>query len=211
MIKNIIFDFGGILIHVDYRITLKAFSDLFDRNFTFDTLSDKQIRVFYDYEKGVINTETFIWNLQHDYGKHVQAYDIIKAWNAMLLPMPAENLNFLSEIKKDYNTFLMSNTNALHIEAVMKHIRDEHGINDFDHRFFTQTYYSHIMGLRKPDRKIFETILSVHQLETDETIFIDDIAENLIPAQKMGLHIYNHPRNASTNLIKEKLRTLQNK
>ncbi len=207
MIKNIIFDFGGILIHVDYRITLRAFSNLFGIDFSFDKLTQQQLDVFYDYEKGVINTETFIWNLQHDYGKNIQAYDIIKAWNAMLLPMPAENLTFLAEIKKKYNTFLMSNTNALHIEAVMKHIRDVYDINDFDHRFFTQTYYSHIMGLRKPDHRIFETILADHQLQAEETLFIDDIYENLVPAKELGIQIYNHTRNASVNLINEKLRS----
>lgn len=204
MLKNIIFDFGGILIHVDYHLTEQSFEDLIQKKFHFETLPDIEKKIFIDYEIGEINTETFIWNIQHYYGKALNPRDIIDAWNAMLIGIPAESITFLKEIKQKYKIYLMSNTNALHLEWVQRHIKDNHQGLLFD-QLFCKTYYSHIMGLRKPSHEIFEIILKEHELEPTETLFIDDIPENLVPPSELGIHTYNHPRNASPALIWEYL------
>ena len=83
-LKNIIFDFGGILIHVDYQLTERAFGNLIQKEFKFERLSEFERNFFDAYEMGKINTETFLWNIQHYYGKTLNPRDIIKAWNAML-------------------------------------------------------------------------------------------------------------------------------
>lgn len=201
MLKNIIFDFGGILIHVDYHLTELAFESLIKREFKFEQLSASEKQFFDDYEMGKINTETFLWYIQHYYGKDLNPRDIIDAWNTMLIGIPHESIEFLLEIKEQYQIFLMSNTNALHLEWVQRHIAQNHEGLAFD-ELFIQTYYSHIMGLRKPSQEIFTQILSDHDLKPAETLFIDDIEENLVPPAALGIHIYNHPRNASPDLIR---------
>ena len=56
-------------------------------------------------------------------------------------------------------------------------------IDDFD-AFFSSCY----LGLRKPDRKIYQVALDVLQRDPEETVFIDDRAENVAAAVSLGIH-----------------------
>ena len=205
MIKNIIFDFGGILIHIDYRKTEQAFQKLLGNEFTFEQLSAEQKLFFDAYEMGKINTETFLWNIQNHFGKHLNPRDIIDAWNSMLIGIPKASLDFLLEVRQQYKVYLMSNTNELHLAWVTAHLKEEHAVEDFDSRYFDQTYYSHLMGLKKPSKEIFKRILDEHKLVATETIFIDDLPENLVPPRELGLLTYNHPRNEDLSLVLNEL------
>ena len=205
MIKNIIFDFGGILIHIDYRRTESALQALVGSDFTFAQLTPDQKLFFDKYEMGKINTETFLWNIQHHFGKQLDPRDIIDAWNAMLIGIPRASLDFLLEMRQQYNVYLMSNTNELHLAWVSAHLKEEHGVEDWDIRYFDQTYYSHKMGLKKPSKEIFLRILAEHKLDAAETIFIDDLPENLVPPRELGLVTYNHPQNEDLSLVRDEL------
>lgn len=202
MIKNVILDFGGILIHIEYERTLDAFSELFNRPIHFKDLPKEQLSVFTDYEKGLMNTETFLWNLQHHFDKSASPRDLIDAWNAMLIGIPKKSFDFLEALRaRNYKIFLMSNTNELHMQWVYTHLKKEHQITDFDDRYFDKTYYSHHMHLRKPDAKIFTQILEEHKLKANETLFIDDIAENLVPLKEIGIRGHLFPRNTNLNVL----------
>ena len=56
-------------------------------------------------------------------------------------------------------------------------------LEDFD-AFFSSCY----LGLRKPDRKIYQIALDVLQRDPEETVFIDDRAENVAAAASLGIH-----------------------
>jgi putative hydrolase of the HAD superfamily len=56
-------------------------------------------------------------------------------------------------------------------------------LDDFD-AFFSSCY----LGLRKPDRKIFQVTLDVLQRDPEEVVFIDDRAENVAAAASLGIH-----------------------
>jgi putative hydrolase of the HAD superfamily len=55
---------------------------------------------------------------------------------------------------------------------------------------FEKTYYSHLMGKRKPDAEIFEQVLRENNLNPAETLFIDDSPQHLETARKLGLQTY---------------------
>jgi putative hydrolase of the HAD superfamily len=56
-------------------------------------------------------------------------------------------------------------------------------LDDFD-AFFSSCY----LGLRKPDRRIYQVALDVLQRDPEEVIFIDDRAENVAAAASLGIH-----------------------
>ena len=56
-------------------------------------------------------------------------------------------------------------------------------LDQFD-AFFSSCY----LGLRKPDRKIYQVALDVLQRDPDRVVFIDDRAENVAAAASLGIH-----------------------
>lgn len=186
MIKNILFDFGGVLLPLTESKTWKAFEDLG----AMQTLRDQE-QLFHDYETGTLDTGEFLEGLQpFFFRKSIFKGDLARAWNAMLdTPLPGEVTEQLKQWQKKYRLFLLSNTNELHIQT----IKEVAGPFDYP-RFlgqFEKVYYSYRMGQRKPDPAIFETVLQENELKAEETFYIDDNAKNIRTAQDMGLKCWH--------------------
>jgi len=185
-IKNIIFDLGGVILNINYQLTIQAFHRLGATHFAMDFTKNPEHAFFYDYETGKITSEQFRDNLRKCLCLDVSDNVLDDAWNAMLLDLPKERLAFLQDIKKQYRTFLFSNTNAIHIDAIFDLCRREHQVNSFND-LFERAYYSHTLGLRKPDQAGFLKILHENKLEPHQTVFVDDLYSNIVGAQKAGL------------------------
>ena len=56
-----------------------------------------------------------------------------------------------------------------------------------DYSVFDAVYASHIMGIIKPDRLFWTSILEKEKVLPEDTFFIDDLEENIIAAEKLGL------------------------
>ena len=61
---------------------------------------------------------------------------------------------------------------------------------DDNEHLFEKTYYSHLVGKRKPEKAIFEQILIENNLNPAETLFIDDSFPNIDTANQMGFHTH---------------------
>ncbi|MBK8701244.1 MAG: HAD-IA family hydrolase [Saprospiraceae bacterium] len=199
-IKNIIFDFGGVLLDLEPSATYRDMSELgiFDGDAHEFYLANKSL--FDGYEKGKVITENFLWNIQAKCKRVPPVDKVIKAWNAMLLGWNPGKLKFLEAVSQQYNTYLLSNTNELHLEWVRRDLKNQHGITDFDQRFFKKSYYSHRIGMRKPDQEIFAFVLEDASLNAGETLFIDDNADNVAAAASLGIHAKLHISNADIDL-----------
>lgn len=138
--------------------------------------------MFKDFEKGKISTNQFIGELQ-SHAKGVAKEQIVDAWNAMLVNFPAGRIEFLQGLQKKYRTFLLSNTNAIHHDAFQSILGDT-GLLD---SCFEKAYYSHVVGMRKPDKEIYEWVLMENGLSAEETLFIDDTPENVKAAESAGI------------------------
>ncbi|MGN6637868.1 MAG: HAD-IA family hydrolase, partial [Mucilaginibacter sp.] len=77
----------------------------------------------------------------------------------------------------------------IHYDFIMDYLKKEFGFEGNDH-LFEKTYYSHLVGMRKPDKAIFEKVLHENNLKPEETLFIDDIAANLEAAKELGIQTY---------------------
>jgi len=196
MIKNIIFDFGGVLLDIDYELTYSNLSDVMGVRITSDHIPAQIFKVMLGYEKGEINTETFLWNLQKESSKLTPQPDkLVKAWNAMLLGWNPDRFKFLEELRKDYSVYLLSNINELHLEWVMSDLKKNHKITNFDTKYFDKTFYSHLMKMRKPELKIYQEVLNETGINAEESLFIDDNIENVKKARQIGLQAtYHNPK-----------------
>ncbi len=182
-ITTIIFDLGGVILNLDQDRTLRAFKrlgvDLEDIN--------EMSSIFCDFETGKINAADFRQALITHLKGNATEQQIDDAWNAMLLDLPAQRLNYLKFLRKNFNVHLLSNTNSIHIDAFNKYLTEEHPNLDW-FGLFDKVYYSYEIGLRKPNTDIYEFVLKDNNLKPHQCIFIDDMKANLNGANQVGLH-----------------------
>jgi putative hydrolase of the HAD superfamily len=195
MIKNILFDLGGVLYHINYQKTISAFAKIGDEKFKANYSQFNQDKIFDEYETGVISTKEFVHQLQRML-PNSSSKEIIAAWNAMLIGMPKEKFEYIKELSKKYNLFLLSNTNKLHMQNVNKSIKEELGIEDIG-SYFTKAYYSHEIKMRKPHVKTFKWVLTDANLKAEETLFVEDTIQHIEGAKKAGLKIHYFKSNSS--------------
>ena len=185
-IKNIIFDLGGVILNLDNQRTENAFTSLGVKNFRSYFGHGHASAFFREYEVGRISDRQFIDSIRSLAGISIPDEAIIDSWNALLLDFPPERIQLLRHLKKKYRLFLFSNTNALHLAALQKtYVAAFGGGSLEDH--FERTYYSHLLGMRKPDKGSFEYIIRENQLDPRETLFVDDAIVNVEGAEQVGL------------------------
>ena len=182
-IKAVILDLGVVIINIDQEKTLRAFErlgiDLEDIN--------ESMPIFKQYEKGEILDEDFILTLKNALKGHATDEQITKAWNAMILDIPAHRFRLIEELRKHYNVHLLSNTNSIHINEIKEYISKYHPNEDWQNTF-DKMFLSYEIGLRKPDATIYEHVLKKINLKADETIFVDDSRANIKGAEKIGIN-----------------------
>jgi len=184
-IRNIIFDLGNVLIPIDFTLTHLAFRKLSD-DFSDDSFSFlRKQNLFYEFETGLISPVDFRNAINSALQKPLANDLIDEAWNALLLDLPEENLRILQKLGLKYRLFLLSNTNAIHVDKFNHQVTKDFNIN-FE-SLFEKVYYSHVLHLRKPDCEIYKYVLNDSKLDCEETLFIDDVAQNIEGAQQVGL------------------------
>lgn len=187
--RNIIFDFGGVIINIDYNLTTKAFKEMGLNNFDEFFSKAKQKQLFDLYEKGLITSKEFRAELQTAFPEKPSDALIDNAWNAMLLDLPRERIDLLQRLKSTHRTFLLSNTNEIHIDTIYDALQKDMQIPDFS-VYFEKVYLSYKVRMRKPDAEIFELVLRENMLKAEETLFIDDSPQHIEAAKKLGIQTY---------------------
>ena len=193
MINTIIFDFGGVLLNLDYSKTDAALKQIFQSQLIEDDQFPPALTdLFLQVEKGRIDPTQFIRGLRSFLPDDITDQRLIDAWNAMLGNFPKSRLKMLQRLSKSFQLFLLSNTNAIHIQHVHTHLKEDHGIIDFEEKFFDDTFYSHLIGMRKPDTDIYKYVLDRVKRKPEEIIFIDDTKVNLNVPKSLGVHCIHH-------------------
>jgi putative hydrolase of the HAD superfamily len=188
-IKNIIFDLGGVIINLDTELTIYEFNKLSDTPFESVYTQKQQIALFNQFDKGEISDYDFFKTLREILRFTGEDEDLLYAWNAMLLGVPDERLDVLIKAKQNYKTFLLSNTNETHVAAFERDLYQTQGVRNFKD-YFDKVYYSCRMKMRKPDKEIFEFVLTQNRLNPSETVFIDDSVQHVKGAGECGINAY---------------------
>ena len=176
-IKNIIFDLGGVILNINYQLTRTAFEALGVNDFNSLYSQFHGSDLFNSLETGHVTTEEFLAEMHQHVPATVTDEQIVAAWNAMLLDFPLQRLQLLQQLRQHYNLYLLSNTNAIHLEAFNRILQDSRCIPSLGGFF----------DYRKPDKECYQVVLDENGLVAEETLFIDDTLPNIEGAKAVGL------------------------
>jgi putative hydrolase of the HAD superfamily len=190
IIKNIIFDYGNVIFTLDFEKSKQAWKSLGIEN-TEEFYGHKvQDKIFDKFEKGEITPKEFRSYVKSKVNsKTLTDEEINTAWNSLLVGIAPGNHELLLKIRQKYRTFLLSNINAIHYDHIHNYLKDEFGFDNNNH-LFEKTYYSHLVGKRKPEINIFQQVIEENNLIPSETLFIDDSPQHIESAKKLGINTY---------------------
>ena len=190
-IKNIIFDFGNVIMDIDFQLTVKKFKELGFSNIESFLKNYRSLGFFSDYQEGKISDSEFLQKIRENSGVNMSDEAIKTAWNAMLLEYSTDRLIALKDLKLKYKIFLLSNTNNIHYHNFAFRVPMDANIDNYFHK----AYYSHILGMSKPGIEIYQHVLKEQALQPHETLFIDDLQENIDGAEAIGMitHLATYP------------------
>ncbi|MCS6991928.1 MAG: HAD family phosphatase [Chitinophagales bacterium] len=187
MIRNIILDYGGVIIDIDYeaparyleRLQVPQFRALFSAHY--------QHPLFDAFDRGQITEAAFRNQLRQVLGVPLTDEQIDEAWNSMIVQIRPEKIDLLRRLyAEDYHMFLLSNTNFIHLKFLTKYLLRHYEKPTLE-EFFDKVYYSCILGLRKPDPAIFQRVIDENALRPQETLYVDDQLTHVQAAAALGL------------------------
>ncbi len=187
----LIFDLGGVVLNLNYDLTISRFKELGKDNFDKLYTQASQDLVFDRYETGEINSDDFVNYLLEFLPDSTSDFDVIQAWNAMILDLPKHRIEFLKNLRSFLPIFLFSNTNDLHYKYFNSEIEKSYDDNNILNGLFDKCYYSHLVGFRKPNAEAFELVLNEQNLEAEKVLFIDDSIQHIEGANRLGIKTHH--------------------
>jgi putative hydrolase of the HAD superfamily len=186
MIRNIIFDYGGVIIDLDFDRLTSEFEKLGVAGFDQHRLQLHQAGVFDRLDKGQISEAEFRQAIRQQTGASLTDEQIDSAWNSLIAGVKEEKIKTLTKLISSHKTFLLSNTNFIHLKAITKYLLRTYGRVNLD-SLFDKVYYSCVLGLRKPEKEIYQKVINDSGLKPSQTLYIDDSPEHVEGAAREGL------------------------
>lgn len=185
MLENILFDLGGVLLNIDMGKTRSAFALLGWREEDWKGITRNGNLLFENLETGLDSPAHFRKEVRKILPSNPSDSEIDNAWNAMLINFPPEIIEYLVILRSRYRLYLLSNTNALHLQRFSEIFEQSYGYSIS--RLFEKCYYSHEIGFRKPNPEAFTFILKDASLDPGKTLFVDDLKNNTDTAASLGM------------------------
>ncbi len=185
VIKNIVFDLGGVIMTLDPAEALRRFKalGLSDAEHYLDSYT--QSGIFGNLEEGKITAEDFRSKLSSLTGHELTFDECKHAWLGYRKDVPQRNLDLLKELRaKGYRLILLSNTNPFMMDWALSSEFDGKGssLNDY----FDALYLSYRLGIMKPAPDFFRQVLDNENILPEETLFVDDGPRNVEATGKLG-------------------------
>jgi glucose-1-phosphatase len=188
MIKNIIFDFGNVLLNIDMARIKHGLEQVIGASADQLMQSPMAKQIFRLYETGGISTDEFLQQIcAIDTSGRLTPTQVQLAWNSIFIGMPTHRFEMLLQLRKQSKVYLLSNINDLHLRWITDYMAREHNITDFEQSYFDGVYYSHLVRMRKPNADIYEYLLADTNAIPEECIFFDDLPENIAASQALGI------------------------
>lgn len=185
MIKNIVFDFGGVLTTIDTGRALSRFKALGLDNPQDYINSYCQKGPFFALENGDITADEFCLELGALCKRSLGYDDAMYAWCGFITEVHVEYLDFLQQLRPRYRLSVLSNTNPF-IQGWARSPQFTPCGKSLDD-YFDSLFLSYCMKCSKPGEDIYRKMLANGSMVPDETLFIDDSDRNLETAAAMGI------------------------
>lgn len=188
MLKNYIFDLGGVLLDIRMKNAYEHFVALGVPPAELEP-GGSVYKLMEDYQLGYVTTAEFCQQIASKCAEApTTPRDIEEAWNSICLGVADRKLQALCKLRKMEgvaNVSLLSNTNELHWECCCQNWFNANGNKLED--FFDKIFLSQELHLQKPDPEIFKTAIRELGASPAETIFLDDSPVNTAAAAACGL------------------------
>lgn len=179
MIKNIVIDFGNVIYKVDVLAAHRKFFEIAKLN-KVESNSQKINQIIDNYECGKITTNEFRENIKRLLDWNVNNDEFDHIWNSILIAPFDYSSDAINVLSRKYDLYLLSNTSKLHFDVFINEVK-----NIFEK--FKKLYFSFEIGYKKPSIDIFKYVLQDANIIPQETVFLDDIQENLDAFSSLGV------------------------
>ncbi len=187
-IDTLIFDFGGVIINLDYSKPVEEFKKLGILDSEKLYSKKEQTSLFDSLECGQISDENFLNEIRKK--SNTNDLELIKkAWNSILLNIPEERVHLLKKLSLKYKIYLLSNTNSIHLNEIISAYGEKKWRNFIN--IFNDVYFSNQIGMRKPNEDVFFYLIKKNKLDVSKTLFIDDSPQHIKTAKKIGFKTYH--------------------
>ena len=187
MIKNLIFDLGGVIMTIDQNEALRRFKELGVADIERRLDPYTQTGIFGDVEEGKITADEFRAELSRIVGRTLSFDDCRYGWLGYRKEVPRRNLDALKRLRGEgYRLILLSNTNPFMMSWALT--KDFDGGEGSLEDYFDALYLSYRLGVMKPDARFFQAVIENEYILPEESLFVDDGSRNVETARKLGFN-----------------------
>ena len=184
MIKNLLFDLGGVIMDIDRMNCVASFKRLGMADPEMFLGEYVQQGPFGDLESGRIDAPAFRKEMRKYLPAGVSDEAIDSAFSDFLIGIPVRRLDALEELRKRYKVYILSNTNPIMWNG---RIAEEFAKQGKDITAYTDgAITSFEVKCMKPDPRIFREALEKFGIKAQETVFLDDSKANTDAAARLG-------------------------
>ena len=184
--ETIIFDLGEVIIDLDSKRVIDQFQKQSDKSAEDIIRLISKSQDLIDYEVGKMTDVEFCQVVNELLSIELSQASFEAIWNSFLGIIKLDKLYLMLDLKEKFNVLILSNTNAIHQRAFDRRV-GEHIPSKTMADMVHTAYYSHELGLRKPDPHIYQKVIDLQNLNPAKTIFFDDRLENITAAQDSGI------------------------
>lgn len=179
IIKNIIFDFGGVLMDWNPRYYFKDyFNDNEKMEYFLEHIAQDEWNIEQDRGRSLAEGTEIQVKKFPEWEKEIRAF--YDNWTVMLKSDIPQNVEVLRKLKNtDYNLFGLTNWS----EETFPYALENY---DFFQIFEGKIVVSGTEKLIKPDPKIWHVLLERYNIKAEESVFIDDNTKNIEMAKSLG-------------------------
>ena len=176
-----IFDLGNVIVDIDFNRVLGTWSDLsriplatLKQHFTMG-------EAFRQHERGEISDEAFAEAMCHEMNMALSYEQFSHGWQAVFVALRPEVIAIMHKLREQgHRVVVLSNTNRLHTTFWPDEYPQVRAAAD-------RIYLSQEMGMRKPEERIYQSVLQQEGFSAADTVFFDDNAENIAGANRLGI------------------------
>ncbi len=186
-IEAIIFDFGEVIIELDYPKVIDGFSKEANKNI--DEINELVVTspILKEFEVSKITPDEFRAGVNNLLGMSLDDVTFDATWNLMLKNLPKERMDILEVVGKRFDTYVLSNSNVIHEKAYNQMILDVTGKPSL-HEFVNKAYFSQDIGMRKPGKECYQLVIDEIGLDPSKLLFLDDRQDNIEGAKSCGIN-----------------------
>jgi len=176
--KLIVFDLGRVLVGFDQDLIARRLIKRSKRSLEEIVAYYRKSNIFDSFERGRISPQEALESINKMFNLRLSMEEFNELWSDIFFENPGME-EIVVALKAHYRLFILSDTNVLHYEHIVKHFPI---VN-----YFEEHLVSFKLGTRKPDPRTFEAALKRANVSGRETIFIDDKERNVEGAHALGI------------------------